>query len=107
MNFKHFIALNVADALTTWYLLAYIYGVGELNPIYSYAYAEIGLIPGLVLLKLFWLGLIGWLYIQPSIDKKIIDNYNITYKKVGINTICFLFVFVSINNLYYIICALL
>ena len=52
MNFKHFIALNIADALTTWYLLTYIHGVGELNPIYSYAYTQIGLIPGLVLLKL-------------------------------------------------------
>lgn len=104
-NFKHFIFLNISDALTTWYLLSYVSGVGELNPIYSWAYSEIGLVPGIVLLKLFWLGLIGWLYTRPSIDKKIIEKYNITYKKVGINTICVIFMFVPLNNLILIIKA--
>lgn len=106
MNFKHFVALNVADVLTTWYALAHIYGLGEANPIYSYTYDKIGLLPGLLLIKLVLLGVIWTIYTLPSLNKKIMDNYNITYKKAGINMICVIFMLVPLNNLFLIIKAI-
>jgi len=95
LNFKHFIALNVLDVLLTWYALTYL-GLSEGNPILSPIFQEIGLITGLVLIKLIGIGVLATLmnHMSPNI------------KKISINIICFMFILVVVNNIYQIMVAL-
>ena len=91
LKFKHFIALNVVDILLTWYAITYM-GLVEGNPILSPIFQQIGLITGLVLIKLFGL-IVIW---------SIINYQSPNIKKISINIICFMFMFVVANNIYQI-----
>ena len=94
LNFKHFIALNVADIILTWYALTYL-GLHEGNPILSPIFNQIGLLFGLVLIKLIGLILLwGMLKYQP-----------LNIKQISINIICFIFIAVVANNIYQICLA--
>jgi len=100
LNFKHFIALNVLDVLLTWYAITYM-GLVESNPILSPIFQEIGLITGLLVMKLFGLiAIYGMLKSTPNI--KIKSIYNLEAQKIGTTTICLLMVLVVANNIYQI-----
>ena len=101
MNFKHFIALNVADVITTYIALSYM-GLNELNPLYVSAFGKIGLLPGLIVIKLFGLVIIYILY-KSIPEIKIIKFYNLDVRKICVNTICVMFTFVVLNNLYQVL----
>ena len=104
LKFKHFISLNVADILLTWYALTYL-GLHEGNPILEPIFNEIGLLLGLVLIKVIGVGLLyGTIFIWRSIFKII--HLNISKKIVSttiITTGCFVFMLVVANNIYQII----
>jgi len=95
LNFKHFIALNVLDVLLTWYAITYL-GLNEGNPVLSPIFQQIGLITGLVVIKLIGLILL-W---------SMINYQPLNIKKISINIICFMFVLVVANNIYQIMVAL-
>lgn len=99
MNFKHFIALNVADVITTYIALSYM-GLNELNPLYVSAFGKIGLLPGLIVIKLFGLVIIYILY-KLIPDKKITQLYNINAKKISIAILCSMYFFILLNNTYH------
>jgi len=100
LKFKHFIALNVLDVLLTYYALTYL-GLNEGNPILAPIFKQIGLIAGLVLIKLFGLiAIYGMLKSTPNI--KIKSIYNLEARKIGVTTICLLMVLVVANNIYQI-----
>ena len=90
-NFKHFIALNVLDVLLTWYAITYM-GLNEGNPILSPIFQEIGLITGLVVMKLVIIGMIATLRNHMPLKIKITST----------NIICFMFMLVVTNNIYQI-----
>ena len=91
-KFKHFIFLNVLDILLTYYALTYT-GLHEGNPILSPIFQEIGLITGLVCIKLIGIGVIAWM----------ISTYASNIKKTSLNIICFMFMLVVANNIYQIV----
>jgi hypothetical protein len=92
LKFKHFVALNALDVLTTWYALTYL-GLHEGNSILSPIFQQIGLISGLVLIKLIGLMVLwGMLSIQP-----------LNIKKFALNIICLMFIAVVLNNSYQMI----
>lgn len=92
LKFKHFVFLNVLDVILTWYAIKYL-GLSEGNPVLSPIFQQIGLIAGLVMIKL--IGLIVLL--------GIISCYPLKIKKLALNIICFMFVLVVANNMYQII----
>ena len=91
LKFKHFIALNIADILLTWYAITYL-GLVEGNPILLPIFQQIGLITGLVCIKLIVIGMIATLR----------NHMPLNIKKISINIICFMFVLVVANNIYQI-----
>lgn len=102
MNFKHFMILQVLDCITTIIALTYL-GLNELNPLYSSAFAKIGLIPGLIAIKLIVLLVMYWIIMQISPEIKIKQFYNMDGRKIGINIICFMFIIVVLNNTLWIV----
>ncbi len=90
-SFKHFIALNVLDVLLTYYAITYV-ELSEGNPILSPIFQQIGVLFGLVLIKLIVIGMIATLR----------NHMPLNIKKISINIICFMFMFVVANNLYQI-----
>lgn len=105
MKFKHFVILNCLDVVTTIIALTY-FGLNELNPLYSSAFAKIGIIPGIVAIKLIVLAVMYWIIMQISPEIKIKQFYNMDGRKIGINIICFMFIIVVLNNTLWIIKAL-
>lgn len=105
MNFKHFVALNVIDMITTIIALTYL-GLNELNPLYSSAFATIGLIPGLIAIKIIVMLVMYWIIMQISPEIKIKQFYNMDGRKIGINIICFMFIIVVLNNVVWIATSL-
>ncbi len=101
LKFKHFIFLNVLDIILTWYALTYL-GLNEGNPILNPIFQQIGLLFGLVVIKLLGLMVMyGLIKSTPNIKIKCI--YNMEAQKIGINIICFMFMLVVANNIYQII----
>lgn len=101
MNFKHFAILQVLDCITTIIALTYL-GLNELNPLYSSAFATIGLIPGLIAIKLIVMLVMYWILMQISPEIKIKQLYNMDGRKIGVNIICFMFIVVVLNNVIWI-----
>lgn len=91
MNFKHFVALNVADVLTTYYGLTYL-GLTERNTFADGLFQEYGLIFALISMKI-----IGLMIIYG-----VMKLYPLNIKKIGINISCLIFIAVVVNNLYHI-----
>ena len=100
MNFKHFIALNCLDIITTYIAISYM-GLNELNPLYVAAFEKMGIEIGLVSIKIVVLMIIYQLIIRTP-EIKIIKFYNLDARKIGVNTICIMFTFVVLNNLYHV-----
>ena len=92
MNFKHFIALNCLDIITTYFGLTYL-GLTEANPVANAAFGQYGLILSLIVMKIVGLMVI-W---------GIIKFYPLKVKKIAVNISCFIFIFVIINNLYHML----
>ena len=83
LKFKHFVFLNVLDIILTWYALTYL-GLSEGNPILSPIFNQIGLIVGLVLIKLIGIIVVATLR----------NHMPLNIKKISINIICFMFILV-------------
>lgn len=92
MNFKHFVALNALDVITTYLGLTYL-GLTEANPVANEAFLNFGLIEALIAMKL--IGLIVF-YVLTKI-------YPLKIKKLAINICCFIFIAVVTNNLYHML----
>ena len=90
MNFKHFIALNCLDIITTYLGLTYL-GLTEANPVANAAFGQYGLLLSLLAMKIVGLMVI-W---------GIMKIYPVNIKKTAVNISCFIFVLVIINNLYH------
>ena len=103
LDFKHFIALTGLDIMTTWYAISHM-GLSEGNPILSSIFHDVGLITGLVAIKLLGLVLIyALIKLTPNI--KIKQFYNMTAQKIGVTTICLLMLIVVTNNIIQIMFA--
>jgi len=92
LKFKHFVFLNLLDIILTWYAITHL-GLSEGNPILSLIFQEIGLVFGLVCIKLIGLGMIA----------TMLNHIPLNIKKISINIICFMFLLVIANNIYQII----
>lgn len=92
LKFKHFIFLNVLDIILTWYALTYM-GLHEGNPILSPLFVKVGLLWGLVTVKL-----IGIMMICMLINTMAVD-----IQKIAIYLICGMFTVVILNNMYWMI----
>ena len=101
LKFKHFVFLNVLDAITTY--LALTQGHNELNPMYSYVFSHFGLLFGLITIKLFGLMVLYWLILSIPSEIKIKVLNNINGRTLGLMLICAMFAFVVINNSYQMI----
>jgi len=101
LKFKHFIFLNVLDIILTYYALTYL-GLNEGNPILATIFQQIGLITGLVLIKVIGL-MVMYQLIKLTPNIKIKSIYNLGAQKIGVSIICILMVCVVINNIYQII----
>jgi len=97
MNFKHFIFLNIIDIILTYYAITYV-GLSEGNPILSPIFQQIGLITGLVLIKLLGLMVIYGLICNTPPELKF-RGTNINAQKISTSTICLLMVLVVANNI--------
>lgn len=89
LKFKHFIFLNVLDVILTWYAITYM-GLTEGNPILNPIFHQMGLIVGLIVIKLIGL-IVLW---------GIILYYPLNIKKLALNIICIMFIIVVLNNSY-------
>lgn len=100
LKFKHFVFLNALDAILTWYAFTQVHGLGELNPILSPIFNQVGLITGLITTKLLLLMVIyALIYKMPA---------NVKFKGIGAkivstNIICIMFIVVVLNNSYQIL----
>lgn len=103
LKFKHFVFLNVLDVILTWYAFTQVNGLGELNPILSPIFNEVGLVKSLIAIKLLVLMVIYALINKMPLYVKF---KGFDGRKLSTNTICFMFVFVVANNLYQIISVL-
>lgn len=52
----------VLDAVTTWYGLVFVDGIVEKNPVVVHAIEYFGLVPSMVILKVFGLGFLYFVY---------------------------------------------
>jgi len=100
LAFKHFIILNVIDVLLTWYAITFL-GMREGNPILYQIFQQIGLITGLVVIKLLGLMIIYGLISKTPLKLKF-GGFDMNPQKTGTTTICLLMVFVVANNIYQI-----
>jgi len=84
--------------LTTWYALIYL-GLHEGNPILSPIFQRVGLIIGLITIKLLILMVMYALICKIPVNVKfrVIDG-----KNAATNIICIMYFFVVGNNLYMI-----
>jgi len=90
LTFNHFIILQVLDILTTYYGLTYL-GLVENNPIANNLFGNYGIISVLILGKIIMLVFVyGCLQI-----------YSLKIKKFALYTINIMFMFVILNNLYW------
>ncbi len=101
LKFKHFIALSGIDIALTWYAITHC-GLSEGNPILSHIFQYVGLVTGLVMIKVLGLMVIyGLIKHTPNIKIKYI--YNMEAHKIGITMMCLFMVIVVLNNAYWII----
>jgi len=92
LNFKHFIALNVADVMTTWYGLTYLH-LTEQNTFANGLFENYGLINTLIAGKVLMLVFVYLCFFA----------YTPKVKNIAINTICVMFSLVIFNNIYWMI----
>jgi uncharacterized membrane protein YqjE len=90
-TFKHFIALNVLDIITTWYGLTFL-GLSEQNTFANGIFQKYGLIYSLISMKI-----VGLMVIYG-----ICTIYTPQVRKLAITISCLIFVAVVVNNLYWI-----
>lgn len=90
MKFKHFVALNALDVITTYLGITYL-GLTEVNPFANIMFGNYGLLEALIGMKL-----IGLMIIYG-----ITKVYTPEIKKIAINICCYIFVIVILNNLYH------
>ena len=103
LKFKHFIALNTLDVLTTWYGLTYL-GLTEGNAFANGLFQEYGLVISLIALKLIGLVVI-WMMLKhhTTMLNKFGLNIKNKIEQPMINIGCILFMIVVANNIYQII----
>jgi Domain of unknown function (DUF5658) len=92
LNFKHFVVLQVLDILTTWYGLTY-FNLTEQNIFANILFQNYGLIPSLCIGKVIMLVFVYLCFFV----------YPLNIKKLGINIICFIYIVVIVNNIYWIL----
>ena len=90
LKFKHFIALNVLDIITTWYGMTFL-GLSEQNTFANGLFETYGLIYALICMKIVGLMVIyGVCTIYPP-----------QVRKLAITISCLIFVVVVVNNMYW------
>jgi len=104
LKFKHFVALNVLDVLTTWYGLTYLH-LTEANPIANPAFNVYGLLETMVIMKIVGLIVVfGAIKAYELICLHAHIKINpLKIKKSVLNISCFIFIVVVLNNSYQMI----
>jgi uncharacterized membrane protein len=92
LKFKHFVALNALDVITTFIGLTYLH-LTEMNPLANTMFHNLGLMEALISMKLVGLMVI---YV-------VLSMYSLNIKKIALNIICFIFIIVVLNNSYQMI----
>lgn len=101
LKFKHFIALNVLDGITTYYALRDNPMAFEANPLYSHAYIVFGFLFGLVAIKLLLLIVIYAFISTIPLNIKIPEIHNINGRQLALGCMCFVLALVVVNNIYW------